>query len=508
MDQKVGTEKNSYGQILKSSALIGGSSVLNILISIVRTKAIALMLGPAGFGLMGIYTSIADLVRSIAEMGINNSGVRQIAEAAGTSDTKRIAVTITVLRRTTVFLGILGATIMVGFSVPISKLTFGTDDKAPAVALLSLAVLFKLVADGQGALLQGMRRIADLARIGVLGALIGTCLSIPLVWYLGEDGIALSVVAIAGGSLITSWWYSRKVLIEPLTISRNRVRHEVSGLLKLGVAFMLSSLLMMATAYVVRTMILRMEDLEAAGLYQAAWTMGGLYIGIILQAMGADFYPRLTAVAENNGEVNRLVNEQTYISLLLAGPGVIATMAFAPLLLTLFYSNHFNAATDLLRWICLGVSLRVISWPIGYIIIAKGERTIFMLTEMAWATVNVGLTWWALKQYGLNGAGMAFFASYVFHAFMIYAVVRRLCDFRWSTNNLKTGVAYLCLIIALFCGFIFLPPPIAIGLAILAITCSGMHSVWVLAKLVPAGQIPGPIKRLLVTLRLAKASAS
>ncbi len=38
-------EKHTYGQILKSSALIGGSSVVNIAIGIVRTKAMAVLLG-------------------------------------------------------------------------------------------------------------------------------------------------------------------------------------------------------------------------------------------------------------------------------------------------------------------------------------------------------------------------------------------------------------------------------------------------------------------------------
>ena len=93
-------EKHTYGQILKSSAMIGGSSVLNIGIGIVRTKAMALFLGPAGFGLMGLYGSIADLAQSIAGMGINSSGVRQIAEAVGSDDTQRISRTVAVLRRT------------------------------------------------------------------------------------------------------------------------------------------------------------------------------------------------------------------------------------------------------------------------------------------------------------------------------------------------------------------------------------------------------------------------
>ncbi|MEA3274493.1 MAG: O-antigen translocase [Pseudomonadota bacterium] len=497
-------EKHSYGDILKSSALIGGSQVLSIAIGIVRTKAMAVMLGPAGFGLMGIYTSIADLIRSVAEMGINNSGVRQIAAAVGTADTERIALTAKVLRRTTILLGIFGAVLMVMFSLPLSSVTFGSQENAGAIALLSLAVLFKLVADGQGALIQGMRRISDLAKIGVLGALFGTILSIPLVYFLREDGVVPSIVGIAAMSLITSWWYSRKVRMQAPVMSGTQVKQESVALLKLGSAFMASSLMMMGAAYAVRTMILRIDGLDAAGLYQAAWTLGGLYVSMILQAMGADFYPRLTGVAKDNTQVNRLVNEQAQISLLLAGPGVIATLTLAPLLMVLFYSSEFDVATEVLRWICLGMTLRVISWPIGYIIVARGEQTIFFLTELAWTAVNLGLAWICVEHFGLNGAGLAFFGSYVFHTVMIYVVVHRLSGFRWSAANRKTGLVFLALVAGVFCSFFLLPTLVATGLGVLATILSGVYSIRALLTLVSLEQIPRPIRKLLVLFRFAR----
>src|SRR6266849_10094179 len=133
-------KKQSYGQILKSSALIGGSSVLNIAIRIVRTKAMAVLLGPAGFGLFGLYQSIADLTQSIAGMGINSSGVRQIAEAVGADNTERIALTTAILRRTSIFFGVLGAGLLLVFSRQVSTLTFGSNQHAGAVCLLSIAV--------------------------------------------------------------------------------------------------------------------------------------------------------------------------------------------------------------------------------------------------------------------------------------------------------------------------------------------------------------------------------
>ena len=65
-----------------------------------------------------------------------------------------------------------------------SSLTFGNEAHAGAVALLSLAVFFRLVAAGQGALIQGMRRIADLAKIGVSAPLFGTIIGIAFVYVL------------------------------------------------------------------------------------------------------------------------------------------------------------------------------------------------------------------------------------------------------------------------------------------------------------------------------------
>src|SRR5438552_13957488 len=97
--------KNTYGQILKSSALIGGSSVVRIGLGFVRNKALTMILGPEGYGLLGIYQSISDLATNVAGMGINSSGVRQIAVAVGTGDDARIARTIITLRRAAVALG-------------------------------------------------------------------------------------------------------------------------------------------------------------------------------------------------------------------------------------------------------------------------------------------------------------------------------------------------------------------------------------------------------------------
>jgi PST family polysaccharide transporter len=464
----------------------------------------AVFVGPAGVGLLSIYESITTLVQSIAGLGISGSGVRQIAEAAGTGETERIARTVVVLRRTSIILGLLGALFLALFSRMVSIMTFGNDQYAGSVAILSLVVFFGLVSGGQSALIQGMRRISDLAWMGILGTLLGTIITIPTIYFFREKGIVPSLVGIAAMSIATSWWYSRKLQIKPPAMTYRQMRQETVPLLKLGVAFMASGFFTTGGVYVVRMIVLRHIGIDAAGLYQSAWGIGGLYVGFILQAMGADFYPRLTAVANKNEECNRLVNEQALVSLLLAGPGVIATLTFAQAVISIFYSVKFGPAVEILRWICLGMTLRVITWPMGFILVAKGKQNLFMMTDFAWAVVNIALAWICVTMFGLKGAGIAFFGSCVSHGFLLYPIVRHQSGFRWSSNNRRTGIFLLFLIGVVFCCFYLVSFWPATVIGTLVTLGTGMYSVRVLVALISPERIPGPIRLLLTQLRLLR----
>lgn len=487
-------DRQTYGQVLKATALIGGSSVVTIAFGIVRNKALALMLGPGGVGLMGLYTSIAELWQSVASMGVQSSGVRQIAAAVGSGDYGQISITATVLRRVSFWLGAVGALLLAAVAAPASVLTFGSHQHASAIALLSLAVLCRVTAAGQSALIQGMRRLSDLASLSVLGALLGTIVSIVAIYVWRERGIVPSLIGTAAATVVTSWWYSRRISVDRRPIAPGKLVAEASRLLRLGVAFMASGLLTMGAAYMIRLIILRMEGVEAAGLYQAAWALGGLYVGFILQAMGTDFYPRLTAVATNNRECNRLVNEQALISLLLAGPGVIATLTWAPLVVGTFYSSEFGAAVGLLRWICLGMILRIVAWPMGFIVLAKGAQNTFIWTEIAATCVHVLLAWGLVARFGVSGAGAAFFGLYVWHGFLIYAVVQRMSGFRWSEANRRIGCTLLLSCAGVFCSFYVLPSAVAFALGTGAVCLTAAYSIRQLTKLLPPDSLPGSLR--------------
>jgi PST family polysaccharide transporter len=102
--------ESSHKQILRSSAVIGGASFINILIGLLRMKVVAVLLGPAGIGLIGVLNNLMTAGSTVAALGTGNVGTRQIAEARGREDQAGIDAARRALFWGTMALALIGAT--------------------------------------------------------------------------------------------------------------------------------------------------------------------------------------------------------------------------------------------------------------------------------------------------------------------------------------------------------------------------------------------------------------
>jgi enterobacterial common antigen flippase len=158
--------------------------------------------------------------------------------------------------------------------------------------------------------------------------------------------------------------------------------------------------------------------------------------------------------------------------LLIAVPGVLATITLAPLVLTIFYSQAFVDAAGIIRWQIIGIALRVVSWPLGFVQLAKGRAKLFAITEFATSALHVALLVVALKFFGLEGIGISFAVLYGCYTLGMLSVCRGLSGFRWTPTTQKLLLG-CCVIVALASGAVrYLPPmsAIATGLVLTAIT--------------------------------------
>jgi PST family polysaccharide transporter len=423
------------------------------------------------------------MVWTFAGLGMTTSGVRQIAEASGSGDAAAAARTVVALRRVVLCLGLAGSLVLALFSIPISRLTIGTRAHAGQIVLLAIVIGMSGVGEGQLARLQGFRRMGDLAKSAILGAVLSLTLTLPIVYVWRQNSVVALLLAASAAAMIASWWYARRIPTADVRLSWRDTLLEARPLLRVGLASMSSAVMVAASGYVVRVLVARDLGLAAAGIFQSAAALSSIYCGFILAAMGADLLPRLSAVAASDETCNRLVNEQAEVGLLLALPGICGTLAFSPLVLRLLYSPEFAVATDVLRWQVLGIFLRVASWPMGYLLIAQGRAKLYFWTELSYNLLYLVLIWGCVRLWGLPGAGVAFFGLYVYYSVLMTIVTRRVSGFAWSRANRRFAVISIPAVVAVFVCPIVFPSPwhfVAAGAVTLV---AGLYSLRTLLSL-------------------------
>lgn len=450
-------EKTSYRQILKSSSIMGGAAGINMLFGMVRIKFTAIFIGSVGVGIMANFAVIQSLIGTVAGLGIQSSAVRDMANAEAANDQHAIGRAALTLRRVSWITGLLGAGVMVGLSPLLSQWTFGNGEYTLEIAMLGITILFGNISGGQLAMIQGMQRIGDLARINVISAGVSTLVSIGFYAWLGVRGIVPALLMTAAIQLATSWFFARRIYVPEVSMTWIENFYEAGGMVRLGVAFMWSALMVSAVCYATNAVITQQISLTALGIYSAAFALSGMFVNFVLGAMGADYYPRLSSAAPDKEAMNRLVNEQTEIGLLLAVPGLLATLSLAPWIIQVFYTQEFLPAANLLQWFVLGCLIRIIQWPMGFLQLALTKGDWFFITQTSLNALHLLFIWLGIMMIGIEGASIAFFLLYVVSLGVIMLVARHLTGFRWNIASRKLLMTLLPVVAATFVAGRLLP---------------------------------------------------
>ncbi len=426
---------NAYRTMLRSSSIIGGAQVINIAIGLVRMKAAAVLLGPAGVGLVGLYNNLMQTAATVASLGMANVGTRQIAAAHAEGGDLAVGRIRRALFWATLGLALIGAALFWLASGWVARVVLADPARAPQLAWLSLGVALSVATGYQAALLTGLRRVGDLARITIGAGLAGTVLGVAALWLWGEAGLLAMVLVAPAVTLALGHVFVARVKGPPGPAPDwAETSREWRNLARLGLAFMLSAVVTLLGHLAARMLVQRELGPEALGQFQAAWTIGMTYLGFVLGAIGTDYFPRLTAVIQDPAQACRMVNEQTEVSLLLCAPVLLAMLGCAPWVIRLLYSAEFGPAIDILRWQLLGDILKVLSWPLVSVIPARGAGKTFMLTESLAMAALLAAIWIGIPWFGVTATGIAFVAMYGLYLPLVWVLGRRMIGFRWSRS--------------------------------------------------------------------------
>ncbi len=447
---EVQNQTSSYRSIFKATSLFGGVQVYQILIGIVKSKFIAMLLGPAGMGIQGLYQSTLDLIKSLSALGLEQSAVRDISEANCGGDQQRVGKTVATVRKLVWITGSLGLAITLFLSPLLSKLTFGNNDYTWGFVILSTTLLINQLCAGQKVVLQGLRRLKDLAKASAIGSTIGLFASIPLYYWLGVKGIVPTMVVVSLAAMALSWFYSRRIPIVKKTITTSQAISSGRSMIKMGFAMSVSSILVTLFAYILRWFIREQGGVDEVGLYTSGFVIMNTYVGMVFSAMGTDYYPRLAAVNKDNERCHGVINQQGEIAILILAPIVISCIIFMPFIIRLIYSESFLPANDFILIAVTGTMFKAASWVISYVFLAKAESRLFIINETITNIYGLILNILGYKIGGLTGLGISYAAIYFMYLVQVYIIAHKRYGFRFTQSFKRVYCLHLSLVVLCF----------------------------------------------------------
>jgi len=430
--------QSSYRQIMKATSTFGGVQVFQILTNLIKGKLVAILLGASGMGMTALFNTSLSMVTTISGLGLNTSAVRDISQSFESGDIDKLSRTVNIFRTWLKYCSVFGTILLCLVSPFLSRYTFGNYNYTLSFVLLSLMLVATLLTQGNTSILQGTRQLGYTAKSTLFGSIISLVLTIPFYYFFGLKGIVPALIVSSIGTFLVSRHFVKKTTITKQIVDRSIVRDTGKEMAKLGIAMVAAQLVGQVCVYFVNTYISKRGGLPDLGYFQAAMSMTSQAVTLIFAAMGADFYPRLVAVCNDKIKMSETVNQQGEILLLIAFPLLTCFMIFSPILIYLLLSPQFYIITNIIRLIAFGMLFKVISYSIGYISLAKGDRKIFLILEGGvgnFLQLTFNILGYTIA--GLKGLAVSFVFTFIIYCIVVSFVAYNRYDFKISKSYIK-----------------------------------------------------------------------
>ncbi|MBP3538139.1 MAG: oligosaccharide flippase family protein, partial [Muribaculaceae bacterium] len=406
-------------RILKTLSIFGSVQVLHILCAVIRTKLAAIWIGPLGVGLVTIYHSTMDFMSSTTQLNLRQSAVRDLSLAK--DDPVKIEQTAALVRRLAMFLGVFGFLLVIVTSPVLGWIQFGDFNHTVPFLLLSVIMIFSAIAQGEFAIMQGCDRLKQLARATLYSSVTSSLLSLPLFYFFRLNGVIPVLILFAFCNLFYSLIFSGRKLSNARhrikesrrTVSQiwQRFRDDVRqgrGMLALGAYMTVSSAVTLLASYIFIAYLNRTQSTDTVGYYQAGYTLINSYIGLIFTSISMEYFPRLSSIIRHERRVEVIVSHEIKIILSVLAPVVVAFICAKELLVHILYSHSFDTVIPYISIAIVGTVFRAVSWSLAFVMPAKGDGRIYVITETSSSALYLLLNIPLYNAFGFAGLGAAY----------------------------------------------------------------------------------------------------
>lgn len=300
----------------------------------------------------------------------------------------------------------------------------------PAWALLLTASLFKASYIFWMSATQGSENFRRIARVVMVVAPSNLAANLLIAW------LAPSLLNFVAVYLLTSLLY--RGLIAPwrhvsTTLSDTSTRNRVSRHLIITGASIVLSFFVLRQSEILFLRIF--ADSSEIAFFSIAYTIGFALAALIPGAYAALLLPMMSRQSSQSTFASDAYPRSLRYLMLLAAPMAVGTWLLGEQLILTLYGEAYRFAVAPLFWVIAGVAISATSQAAVSLLVSQDQQGRVLRINLLVAAIVLAMDAALISQFGLYGAGPAFFFGCLLHSGLMVDTVRRLYQLTWPWRD-------------------------------------------------------------------------
>ncbi len=410
--------------LIKTSILSAIATIIKILNGFVIVKIIAIYVGPSGLALISQFQNFITVLMTFGTGAINTGVIKYTAEYRDEIKEKKK------LWSTALHISLIGtlisAVLLILFHNQFSLLLLKDEKYGLIFIVFALTLIFYTLNSLLLAILNGQKEIKKLIIINIISSFIGLFLTGALAYFYGLYGALLSYVL--GQSVVflvtiafvfKNNWFNLQMFVGKID------KEYLKRLGKYASMAVVAVLTATATKMLIRDYLGESISWNDAGYWDGVSRISDVYLMLIITTLSIYYLPRLSEIKEDS-ELRKEIFSAYKIILPLVIILAIAVYLLRDIAITLLFTEEFMPMRDLFAYQLFGDVLKIASWLLSYLMVARAMTKIFIYTEIFSAVSYIILSVIFIKYFGLIGVTMAFALNYFLYLIIIVIIFQDL----------------------------------------------------------------------------------
>ena len=408
--------------LIKTSVLTGISTVIKLVSAFVINKVIALYIGPSGLAIVGQLQNFTSIITTFSNGAISSGIVKYTAEYQDIEEKKKIFSSSIVI---SLICSLIISIFLFGFSDYLSELIL-KDIQYSSVFIIFGATIFLFALNMVLiSILNGQKEIKKYVLVNIAGSIFSLVFTSILIMQLNLMGALYAMVLnqsvmffVTLAFVLKSSWFKLEYFKQGLD------KESLSKLSKYSLMAIVSALTVPVSHLIIREYIGENLGWDSAGYWQGIWYISTMYLMLVTTTLGVYYLPRLSEIQDN-----KELRKEIFSGYKIIMPIVILASLIIFLLkeyvILIAFSKDFMPMMELFAWQLIGDVIKIASWLLAYLMLAKAMTKVFIYTEVLFSALFVGLSILFVDKFGLVGITYAYALNYFLYLVTMIFIFRK-----------------------------------------------------------------------------------